>query len=163
MGASFAVDWTGPDARGEYITIVEAGAREGTYLSYVYTRGGSPATLTAPGDADDFEVRYVLGRGDRRLASAPIRVTEVEASLSAPSAVAANAPFEVEWRGPNNSSAYITIVLSGAQESTYLSWAYTSRGSPTTLTAPATPGEYEVRYVLGQGDRTLARASITVR
>ena len=163
IGASFEVEWQGPDNSGDYITIVEAGAREGRYLSYAYTRGGSPVSITAPGEPGDYEVRYVLGQGSGTLASTPIRVIEVGASVSAPAEVAAGAPFEVEWHGPDNSSDYITIVPAGAPEGTYLSWTYTRRGSPLTLTAPDAPGAYEVRYVLGRGDSTLTSVPITVR
>ena len=162
-GADFAVDWRGPDNASDYVTIVPADAGEGEYLSWAYTSRGNPAGLTAPGEPGDYEVRYVMGQDDRTLARAPIRVTEVEASVSAPGEVAAGARFEVVWQGPNASRDYVTIVPVGAGEGEYLSWAYTSRGSPATLTAPEEPGAYEVRYVLGTGDRTLARAAINVR
>ena len=162
-GAAFEVDWQGPNNASDYVTIVPAGAAEGSYLSWAYTNRGHPSALTAPGEAGDYEVRYVLGQGDRTLASAPIRVIAVGASVSPPAEVAAGAAFEVEWQGPDNARDYITIVLAGASEGTYLSWAYTSRGSPARLTAPREPGDYEIRYVLGQGDRTLTSAPVAVR
>jgi Ca-activated chloride channel homolog len=56
------------------VTIVPAGADEGAYLDYRYLDSGSPATLTAPGEAGRYEVRYVFGNGDRTLASTPIEV-----------------------------------------------------------------------------------------
>ncbi len=162
-GAAFEVDWRGPNNASDYVTIVAAGAPEGSYLSWVYTSRGSPSPLTAPGEPGDYEVRYVLGQGDRTLASAPVRVIAEGASVSPPVEVAAGAAFEVEWQGPNNPRDYVTIVRVGAPEGTYLSWAYTSRGSPARLTAPSEAGDYEIRYVLGQGDRTLAGAPIAVR
>jgi len=162
-GTPFEVNWSGPANAGDYLTIVPAGAPEGTYLSYAYTDRGSPATLTAPIDPGAHEVRYVSGQGDRTLASAPIVVAPARIALTVPAEVAPGASFDVAWDGPDGSGDYLTIVPEGAAEGSYLSYAYTDRGSPATLTAPAEAGRYEVRYVSGQGDRTLASAPIEVR
>ncbi|MFU8888766.1 MAG: VWA domain-containing protein [Trueperaceae bacterium] len=162
-GSEFAVDWTGPDNDRDYLTIVEAGAREGAYTSYEYTRRGSPVTLSAPANPGAYELRYVTGRGGNTLASAPITVTAVSASLAAPASVGAGERFEVTWDGPDNPRDYVTIVEAGAREGAYRSYAYTRNGSPATLTAPNEPGAYEVRYVTGTGNRTLASVAISVR
>jgi Ca-activated chloride channel homolog len=163
-GRVFFVDWQGPDNQGDYVTIVPDGAAEGTYVSYAYTRDGSPASLTAPMEPGRYEVRYVTGQGDRTLASAPITVTAVTASVQPlGDAVAAGTAFEVGWQGPDNYGDYLTIVPEGDPEGSYASYAYTRDGSPASLMAPDEPGRYEVRYVSGQGDRTLARAKVVVR
>jgi Ca-activated chloride channel homolog len=162
-GTAFEVDWTGPNNGGDYITIVPAGADEGSYLDYAYTDGGNPSTLKAPVDAGAYEVRYVAGQGDRTLASAPITITGTTASVEAPAVVASGSTFEVGWTGPGNDNDYVTIVPAGADEGSYLDYAYLSSGNPATLTAPEEAGRYEVRYVFGGGDRTLASAPIEVR
>ena len=162
VGGSIDVSWSGPDNAGDYLTIVAVDAPEGTYLSWAYTRAGSPARLTAPGEPGAYELRYVTGQTDRTIARAPIAVVAADASVAPPAEVSANARFEVAWAGPDASRDYVTIVPAGAREGAYLSWAYTSRGNPAMLTAPAEAGTYEVRYVLGAGDRTLASAPITV-
>jgi Ca-activated chloride channel homolog len=77
--------------------------------------------------------------------------------------VDADMPFEVEWRGPDNDGDYITIVALGAPEGSFEDYAYTSQGSPVEIYAPAETGSYEVRYVSGQGDRTLGRTRVEVR
>jgi Ca-activated chloride channel homolog len=156
------VDWEGPNNPTDYVTIVLVGAPEGRYLSWAFTRNGSPVRLTAPSEPGDYEVRYVLGQGARTLASAPVRVVQAAASVGPPAEVAAGAAFEVDWEGPNNPTDYVTIVLVGAPEGRYLSWAFTRNGSPVRLTAPSEPGDYEVRYVLRQGARTLASAPVRV-
>lgn len=75
VGASFEVEWMGPDGPGDYLTIVPKGAEAGAYLSYAYTRSGSPARLTAPDEPGDYEVRYQSeSQDDRIFASRPIRV-----------------------------------------------------------------------------------------
>ena len=161
--SAFEVAWSGPDNARDYITIVPEGAREGAYTSYAYTSRGSPATLTAPLEPGRYEVRYVTGQGNNTLASAMMRVAAVDAQVEPPAETAAGARFEVAWSGPDNARDYITIVPEGAREGAYTSYAYTSRGSPATLTAPTEPGRYEVRYVTGQGNHTLASAPIQVR
>lgn len=162
-GAAFEVAWTGPANPGDYLTIVPAGAGEGEYLSYAYADAGSPATLIAPIDAGAFEIRYVAGQDGSTMAAAPISVTPVTASVSAPATVDAGATFEVAWTGPANAGDYLTIVPAGADEGEYLDYAYADAGSPLTLTAPDEPGRYELWYVSGQGYRTLARAPVEVR
>ena len=162
-GAAFEVAWQGPDNSGDYITIVPEGADEGAYLSYAYTRHGSPSQLTAPMDPGRYEVRYVTGQGNRTLMSAMVHIVAVAVSVEPPAVATAGERFEVAWSGPDNSGDYITIVAEGAREGAYLSYAYTRRGSPATLTAPSEPGRFEVRYVAGQGGRTLASAPIVVR
>jgi len=162
-GGGFAVDWTGPDNERDYLTIVPEGAPEGSYQDYAYTRDGSPVTLTAPIDPGAYEIRYVTGGEGSTLASASVTVTAVSASLEAPADVDAGERFEVAWEGPDNPRDYLTIVEAGAPEGTYASYQYTRDGSPATLAAPDEPGAYEVRYVTGEGGRTLASVPITVR
>jgi hypothetical protein len=74
-GSTFAVAWTGPDNSGDYVTIVPAGASNREYLTYSYTRTGTPATLSAPLEPGDYEIRYMTGGLRDVLASAPIAVT----------------------------------------------------------------------------------------
>ncbi len=54
--------WTGPDGPSDYIPIAPAGSPVGTYLSYAYTTAGSPATIMAPPEAGQYEVRYASDR-----------------------------------------------------------------------------------------------------
>ena len=63
------------------------------------------------------------------------------------------------WTGPNNPRDYITI---GDATQKYLNYKYTSNGSPLKISAPEKPGEYEVRYILGQGDTIIATQKVTV-
>jgi hypothetical protein len=74
-GSEFAVAWTGPDNSGDYVTIVPAGASNREYLTYAYTRAGTPATLRAPLEPGNYELRYMTGGLRDVLASAPIAVT----------------------------------------------------------------------------------------
>jgi len=73
-GASFAVTWQGPNEPGDYITITQASDDDVAYRSYAYAHDGSPATLTAPDQSGNFEIRYVLG-GRTVIARRPIQVS----------------------------------------------------------------------------------------
>lgn len=161
-GARFEVVWTGPDNHQDYVTIVEAGAKEGRYLKYVYTRKGSPLTLPAPDTPGQYEIRYVTGGKGRTLASMPITVGAVSASVSVPEQVDAGALFDVAWTGPNNPQDYVTIVKEGAPDRSYTKYKYTRGGTPLKLPAPEDPGSYEVRYLTGDKGFVLARTPIKV-
>ena len=161
-GAEFEVIWEGPDDERDYVTIVEVGTKEGGFLNYAYTGQGSPAEITAPDGLGIYELRYVHGPTDKTLAALEITLTEVAATLKAPSEVAAGAEFEVVWSGPSNQGDYITIVEAGAEDRAFEDYAYSKNGSPATITAPDGLGAYEVRYVLGQDRRVLASTPITL-
>jgi Ca-activated chloride channel family protein len=82
--------------------------------------------------------------------------------LTAPRSVKVGRTFLVTWRGPNGPADYVTIVAVGAAPGAYGSYAYTRDGSPATLTAPTTAGDYEIRY---QSDRVqnVVFGSITIK
>jgi Ca-activated chloride channel family protein len=168
-GSRFEVFWSGPNGDGDYITVVEAGAPEGSYRDYFYTRDGNPGQLHAPVTPGDYEVRYSTDRaGDsgRIFYAAPLRVAPAVVQLRASSEVGVGAAFEVFWEGPDGYGDYLTIVPVGAPEGAYLSYAYTNGTSPAILTAPDTPGQYEIRYVVErprEPEQTLVRIPITVR
>ena len=76
-GEAFTVTWSGPDGAQDYVTIVPAGAAEGVYLDYAYTRGGTSLTLDAPAEPGSYEIRYSTDRGSDKgkiFASVPITV-----------------------------------------------------------------------------------------
>ncbi|MDP3738767.1 MAG: hypothetical protein Q8R02_15340 [Hyphomonadaceae bacterium] len=60
-GAKVKVEWTGPKRRGDYVDLVKKGQTAASgELSYFYTDRDSSSELTAPADAGDYEIRYVL-------------------------------------------------------------------------------------------------------
>jgi Ca-activated chloride channel homolog len=73
-GTSFAASWTGPDAPGDYISIVPADATAWTNESYFYTRTGPSGTLTAPDAPGAYEIWYIFGGSRELLESVPITV-----------------------------------------------------------------------------------------
>ena len=60
IGDSFSVSWDGPGTESDYVDIVPTGYKPTSgELSYGYTRHGNPATLRAPGEPGEYQLRYV--------------------------------------------------------------------------------------------------------
>lgn len=161
VAGEIAVQWQGPDSKGDYISIAKTDDQHG-YFNYAYTKAGSPAKLTAPSAAGTYEVRYVLGQDNVILARQPITVKPVTAQLQAPGEAAVASSFSVQWQGPNGKGDYISIARGDASGGEYLNYAYTRNGNPAKLTAASTPGTYEVRYILGLDNVILARQQIVI-
>jgi Ca-activated chloride channel homolog len=159
-GAVFELGWNGPGNQGDWLTIIAPDQPDTAYTSYADAPRGNPSKLTAPETPGGYELRYVLN-GKQVVARAPIRVLPVEVTLQGPDRIAVGATFEVGWSGPNNPGDWLTIVAPGQPETAYASYADAARGNPATLTAPATPGSYELRYVLN-GRKVVGRKSIEV-
>jgi len=163
LGTSVAISWTGPNNKGDYITIVPLGTPDGQYRNYTETAKGPTLALTAPVDAGEYEMRYMTGQQARVLARRPIKITTPEVSISATDQVVAGSVFEVTWTGPNNPNDYITIVPQGTPDGQYRNYLNTAKGPKLALTALIEPGLAELRYMTGQGARVLARRPITIR
>jgi hypothetical protein len=85
-----------------------------------------------------------------------------DVTLDASASAIVGAPLAVRWSGGTNPRDFITIVPAGAPEGKYDAYEYTQE-NPVELTVPATPGQYEVRY-LDQASpyATLARRPLEV-
>ncbi|HLP00431.1 MAG TPA: VWA domain-containing protein [Opitutaceae bacterium] len=161
-GGVVAIEWTGPGNSGDYLTIVPVSAADGKYANYDSARKGQPAHVTAPLEPGECEIRYMTGQGAKVLARRPIRIVATPIALVAPGRVAPGAAVAIEWTGPDNAGDYLTIVPAEAPAGTYAAYAYTRAGSPARVAAPAKAGACEVRYISGQGAKTLASRAIVV-
>ena len=160
-GTEFAVTWTGPNNKGDYVTIVPIAAEEGFYESYFDTARGATGTLLAPTTTGEYEVRYVDGESDATVHQVTITVLPFLVELTPPETVEGGSEFEVAWSGPDGPSDYVTVVPVGSPEGFYESYFYTEPGSPGILVAPVVVDTYEIRYVTGQGE-TLGSVEISV-
>ncbi len=161
-GTNFQVAWNGPNGPGDYVTIVAADATKWTDESYFYTGSANPGTLVSPITPGDYVLWYVTGTDSATMATRPIKVTPFNITLDAPASVKGGSKFEVKWTGPNGPQDYITIVPAGSAPGTYFSYAYTSNGSPVTITADTTPGAYEIWYASDRVKGVFASIPITV-
>src|ERR1044071_2367171 len=147
-GAPVEVTVTGSKNPRDFVTIVEKSAREGAYGGYEYVSKPGAYKLVAPPKAGDYEIRLCAADPPyATLARRALRIDAVQATVDAPDQVAAGAKFTVKLTGPNNDRDYIAI---GNATRPYLGYEYTKAGSPLQLTAPDEPGQYEVRYFLGE-------------
>jgi Ca-activated chloride channel family protein len=168
-GEPMTIAWTGPAGNGDYVDVVPAGhTNTSGEITYAWTKDGNPSTITAPGKAGAYQVRYVLeGPGGRKvLASSPLQVSQPAATLKAPDSAAKGAKVKVEWTGPKRRGDYVDLVKKGQTETSgELSYFYTDRDSSSELTAPAQAGDYEIRYVLEApgGRQVLANRPVSVR
>ena len=161
-GADLSVTFAGPVNERDFITIVKADTPEREYASYVYAKRGNPATLRAPDEPGDYEVRYLTGKQYKTLARASVSVTTTTAAVTVADTLVAGADFSVSWEGPDNPNDWVGIFRAGAGNREYTMYRRTARGNPLTLRAPDEPGDYEIRYLTGQTNTTLAMATVVV-
>lgn len=161
-GAAVSVHWTGPDASGDFITIVPKGAADDEDGNLAYTRSGSPLPLNAPVDAGDAEIRYVSGRDHAVLARRALRVLPVEITLEAPAEVVAGSEVKVTWQGPAYAGDYLVIVPLDAGAEFEASPAGVYQVPAVLVTAPMQAGPAEVRLHSGQNRKILGRCPIKV-
>jgi Ca-activated chloride channel family protein len=161
-GSKFEVSWTGTVDRNDFVTIVPAGTDEGKNGNYITVREQDSGALNAPADPGMYELRYVLREGNKTLAVAMIEITEPEVSVSTPQTALAGQIIEVSWTGTVNTNDFVTIVPAGSDEGKVGNYVTVRNASSSDLQAPAVPGLYEVRYILREGNRTLASAMVEI-
>ena len=116
----------------------------------------------APAETGLYEVRYVLNEGRKTLTSVPIEITAPTVTVSGPATVVTGASFDVSWTGAVNAKDYVAIVPAGADDGEFGNYLVVRDDETGKLTAPSDPGLYEIRYILREGAKTLAVASIEV-
>lgn len=161
-GSPIEVSWSGPDNPDDYISVAEQGTDDDAYINYTYTRKGSTLTVRAPDTPGAYELRYVTGQSERVIALNDVKVTSVSASFNVPDTLMVNTPVEIDWSGPDNPDDYISIAEKGTPDGDYVNYTYTRKGNPLSLQTPERPGQYELRYVMDQNDRVVARKTTTV-
>jgi Ca-activated chloride channel family protein len=164
IGATIQVGWQGGGFAEDYIDVALPGSEPLTYIGYAYVADGNPVDLRLPVTPGTYEIRYITAQDSSVASRTTITVTDVPTTLSAPSEVAVGAPLEVTWEGPANPGDYLTIATPGDGALGYVTYEYTEVGSPLTLTAPETAGDYVLRYI-GDGPdaRVLAEVPLAVR
>jgi Ca-activated chloride channel family protein len=120
-------------------------------------KAGSPLKLRAPAEPGDYEVRYVLTRGPRKLAAAPVTITPVTAELQAPDQGVCGAEIEVRWTGPGYGEDFVCIARPNQPSGASLVSQPVRKGNPLKLKLPKEAGALELRYVMGRGSRVLVR------
>ncbi len=162
VGSFFLVDWTGPNEKNDYVAIAKLGDKPNSYDNYEYTRQGPTLELTMPSEPGEYEVRYYMAKEGRVVATVLISATPVTATLSAPDEAPIGSMVDVEWTGPGYQNDYIDVSKIGADDTDYVNYQYTRKGSPAGVEMPIEPGTYQLRYVMAQGKNILASREIVI-
>ena len=160
-GASQSVTWAGvatPTARDWIGLYASATAGDASYLAWRYTTGTAAGTVPFAIPADvpagtAYELRLFANDSYARLATAP-SFAVTRASIGSSASVAnPGSTVTASWSGVANPSAKDWIGLyatSGAAESSFVAWRYTTGTAsgtvPFVIPAGAAPGStYELR------------------
>ena len=160
-GDTVAIKASGPEGSTHWIGVAPAGSDAGVYLDYVRPQGATTtATLMAPTEPGDYELRYVLSEREKVVASQPIKVTPAVAKLETPSSIAASDDVIVRFGGPRHTRHWIGFVKRGTVD--YMNYADVPlQGDTVTLRAPADAGDYDIVFAVD--GKAIARNPITVR
>ncbi|MCZ7598520.1 MAG: VWA domain-containing protein [Gammaproteobacteria bacterium] len=162
VGSEFEVGRnTTVDSR-DMILVVPLGAPDDQYDNYVRAQSGNPVLLHAQAEPGRYEVRYVVNSTRDVIARAPIELIEAGVALDAPETVTAGSRFEVSRDRTIRATDFIAIAPPDAKDDDLDNYARARENPVVSLTAPAEPGLYELRYVLDEGRRVIGRRAIEV-
>jgi Ca-activated chloride channel homolog len=155
----------GPVAAGSWVGFAPKGSPAGAYLDYARPdKPDGELTITAPAKAGEYELRYVINETERVLFTRPIQVTESAASITVAAEVQSGDTVRFTASGPIDASHWIGFAKKGAGTGSYLDYLRPASGAKYyELTAPSTPGDYELRYVLNESERVLVAKAVVVR
>ncbi len=162
VGLTIAVEWTGPDAARDYLSVASADQSATSYINYTYIPDLVKNGLLMPPLAGNYELRYVTQDGVVAAMRA-ITVTPIETALIVPEVADVGASVTIGWDGPDYGRDYISVATADSNGGKYVNYSYTSDGNPLTLRMPSEAGEYEVRYIMAQDNTVIARAQISVQ
>jgi hypothetical protein len=165
IGESIDIEWTGPGNSYDSIGLFEKGAgSDAKSVANATVLGRSPIKLNLPEVSGDYELRYVTRETKRILATRPILLKEVPASISAPDTAKIGEKIEIVWEGPGNRYDNVALFPKGAGEDAkaILSSGITSKDKALVMRLPEKAGEYELRYRLRKSGRVLATKPIVI-
>ena len=162
-GSLIPVSWTGPGYSRDFVSIARPGDRDGERIAQTNTDDGADLMVEAPMQPGTYELRYVLRQDSTVLVRRPIEITPVTAILTAPATAPAGGPLAVTWDGPGYPNDRILLAESGTRAGASVKYANTRDGQTVEVIMPATPGTYELQYLVrGKPVTVLARQDIVV-
>ena len=175
IGTTIAVVWQGPGGRYDTVEIfsAESADGQGKVIRNKHLRNDDfqnrTVKLTAPADPGEYLLRYWNGENRKVLATRPIEVIGAMVWVKAPESVDVGKKIIVEWQGPGG--RYDSIVLFDPEASNGEGREVRNKrlrnddfeNRKASLTAPAQPGLYELRYWNGENRKVLATTPIEVR
>jgi len=170
VGQTFEVSWTGPnydrDALGITLASSTSTSPHRHSSGWTMVSNGNPLAIRAPTQPGQYVIEYALGQGRARVASVPLEVMAVEATLTAPASGAAGSMIEVAWTGPAYDRDALGVTLASSTSTSphrhSSGWTFVSNGNPLQIKLPDEPGQYVIEYALGQDRSRLVSVPITV-
>lgn len=165
VGSDLEVLWTGPGGPGDIIGVYGNNDQgKLTLVSFTNDVSKSPARLLAPDFPGTYRIRYVTGQSKRILAETRLRITDVKAEVSTKKRVNGGKEFEVNFSGPKNRLDVIALFdYENPERPERVNYKPVGHTQSVFLKAPLKPGLYQVRYLLGKSQRTLAKTWVRVR
>ena len=160
-GSHVEVRWTGPRTPSDYITVVEAGAPAAEHNDYVRVGDQDTVKFQMPDQLGNYEIRYVIDITKRVLASTPITLEPVSATVEVQNAPVPGGKVVVDWTGPRNASDYVAVVARSAPTKA-LDYVRVGDNPVVTLKAPEEEGEYLITYVISSSKRILASTPLAL-
>jgi hypothetical protein len=142
----------------DYLTVAPKGSQPGFYDRLELAPGPGKYQLRVGPKAGDFEIWLVQREGRVTVARLPLKVVPVTATVSGPAQAPAGAEIEVTWTGPNYNGDYIAVGKVNPKDGIALTYKTVRNGNPVKLLAPLEPGNYVIRYLLGDGNEPVAGA-----
>ncbi|MGF1561885.1 MAG: VWA domain-containing protein [Geminicoccaceae bacterium] len=159
-GSEIEIGWTPVLADKDYVTVVAADADDDEIGNHVRANARQPATVDVPGDPGLYEVRYLQADGRIVQGRHQIELVEAEVTLESPETSVAGSRIEIGWSPTINKADFITIVPADADDNEVGGHVRANKAAPAELNLPGEPGLYELRYVLKEGRRPVARRAI---
>ena len=161
-GKHLDIEWIGPANKSDYLSVAETNSEGNKYINYTYAKRNKKTILIMPEQSGEYEIRYISGQTHEIWAKQAIKISAVEASVSAPQTTVAGAKIKVDWTGPANKRDFIAVAELGSAKQSYLQYTYVGTKNPVILKTPEIAGEYEVRYVSATKSHIWAKQTISV-
>ncbi len=161
-GSTMTVHWTGPGERRDLIAIAEAGQPADRFSTYRNVNESGEVELRVPGIPGNYELRYILAEDRRIIATVPLTVTPVTATLDAPETAAAGSIVLVRWTGPNDKRNLIAVAEPLQSADRFSNYRNVNETGEVELRIPGIPGDYELRYILAEDRQIIASKTLTV-
>lgn len=159
QGSFVPLYWSGAADPEPTVTLHN---EDGKKIASTRSKGKNPISLRLPSEVGKYTAK--LNQGDQSIEQA-ITVTEASATLTVPETVEGSTDFTVSWTGPLGKGDFVSLVKGGETKTRrHLAYFWASRTKEAVFQAPATPGDYEIWYVLrGSGsDSVIAKKTVSV-
>ncbi|NKX45231.1 hypothetical protein [Roseicyclus persicicus] len=174
-GQPVELSFTGPLGAQDWVGIASPGSAGSAWVAgaWSYVSSGSPARFPAPPEPGAYELRYIRGSDSAILLAVPVTVAPADpaarptATLQ-PMTAPAGSVLTVALDGtPRTPGDYLYIAPAAAGDQDY-SGGYVGipASGSATITAPAAPGDWELRYVVSAGGglyTVIGRAPLTLQ